>query len=91
MHNGFIRVNDEKMSKSLNNFFTIREVLKDYKAAEVRFFILNSHYRSQLNYATDQLDAARASLSRLYTAIRGLPETGPRLYVLRSTLQGRHG
>ncbi len=80
MHNGFIRVNDEKMSKSLNNFFTIREVLKDYKAAEVRFFILNSHYRSQLNYGTDQLDAARASLSRLYTAIRGLPESGPAAY-----------
>ncbi|WMP18179.1 cysteine--tRNA ligase [Thiothrix lacustris] len=80
MHNGFIRVNDEKMSKSLNNFFSIREVLKDYKAAEVRFFILNSHYRSQLNYGTDQLDAARASLSRLYTAIRGLPESGPAAY-----------
>jgi cysteinyl-tRNA synthetase len=80
MHNGFIRVNDEKMSKSLNNFFTIREVLKDYKAAEIRFFILNSHYRSQLNYGTDQLDAARASLSRLYTAIRGLPESGPAAY-----------
>jgi cysteinyl-tRNA synthetase len=76
MHNGFIRVNDEKMSKSLNNFFTIREVLQYYKAAEIRFFILNSHYRSQLNYATDQLDAARASLMRLYTAIRGLPESG---------------
>ncbi len=80
MHNGFIRVNDEKMSKSLNNFFTIREVLKDYKAAEIRFFILNSHYRSQLNYGLDQLDAARASLSRLYTAIRGLPESGPAAY-----------
>jgi cysteinyl-tRNA synthetase len=80
MHNGFIRVNDEKMSKSLNNFFTIREVLQQYKAAEVRFFILNSHYRSQLNYGTDQLDAARASLSRLYTAIRGLPDAGPAAY-----------
>ncbi|MEN9503297.1 MAG: cysteine--tRNA ligase [Pseudomonadota bacterium] len=76
MHNGFIRVNDEKMSKSLGNFFTIREVLAHYRAAEVRFFILNSHYRSQLNYATEQLDAARASLARLYTALRGLPEVG---------------
>ncbi len=77
MHNGFIRVNDEKMSKSLGNFFTIREVLTHYRAAEIRFFILNSHYRSQLNYATDQLDAARASLNRLYTALRGLPVTQP--------------
>ncbi len=80
MHNGFIRVNDEKMSKSLNNFFTIREVLREYKAADIRFFILNSHYRSQLNYGTDQLDAAHASLSRLYTAIRGLPEAFPAAY-----------
>lgn len=80
MHNGFIRVNDEKMSKSLGNFFTIREVLKHYRGAEIRFFILNSHYRSQLNYATDQLDAARASLSRLYTALRGLPESGAAAY-----------
>lgn len=76
MHNGFIRVNDEKMSKSLGNFFTIREVLQHYRAEAVRFFILNSHYRSQLNYATDQLDAATASLNRLYTALRGLPEVG---------------
>jgi len=80
MHNGFIRVNDEKMSKSLNNFFTIREVLREYKAADIRFFILNSHYRSQLNYGTDQLDAAHASLSRLYTAMRGLPESLPAAY-----------
>lgn len=76
MHNGFIRVNDEKMSKSLGNFFTIREVLQHYRAEAVRFFILNSHYRSQLNYATEQLDAANASLTRLYTALRGLPESG---------------
>ena len=76
MHNGFIRVNDEKMSKSLGNFFTIREVLQQYKAAEIRFFILSSHYRSQLNYSTEQLDHARASLNRLYTALRSLPEAG---------------
>lgn len=80
MHNGFIRVNDEKMSKSLNNFFTIREVLQHYRAAEIRFFILNSHYRSQLNYATDQLDAAHASLARLYTSLRGLPDAGAAAY-----------
>jgi cysteinyl-tRNA synthetase len=72
MHNGFIRVDEEKMSKSLGNFFTIREVLKNYKAEVVRYFMLTSHYRSPLNYSTDQLDSAKASLDRLYTAIRGL-------------------
>ena len=77
MHNGFVRVNEEKMSKSLGNFFTVREVLKDYDAETVRFFVLNSHYRSPLNYADDQLDAARAALTRLYTALRGLPEAAP--------------
>ncbi|TXH67198.1 MAG: cysteine--tRNA ligase [Thiothrix sp.] len=74
MHNGFIRINDEKMSKSLNNFFTIRDVLKEYKAEEIRYFMLNSHYRSPLNYSTEQLDNARASLTRLYTALRDLPQ-----------------
>ena len=73
MHNGFIRINDEKMSKSLNNFFTIRDVLKAYKAEEIRYFMLNSHYRSPLNYSTEQLDNSRASLTRLYTALRDLP------------------
>lgn len=73
MHNGFIRINDEKMSKSLNNFFTIRDVLKEYKAEEIRYFMLNGHYRSPLNYSTEQLDNARASLTRLYTALRDLP------------------
>ncbi|CAA6821318.1 MAG: Cysteinyl-tRNA synthetase (EC [uncultured Thiotrichaceae bacterium] len=73
MHNGFIRINDEKMSKSLNNFSTIRQVLEDYRAEEVRYFILNSHYRSPLNYSQEPLDAARAALTRLYTALRGLP------------------
>lgn len=74
MHNGFIRINDEKMSKSLNNFFTIRDVLKTYKPEEIRYFMLNSHYRSPLNYSTEQLDNARASLTRLYTALRDLPQ-----------------
>jgi cysteinyl-tRNA synthetase len=73
MHNGFVRVNEEKMSKSLDNFFTIREVLKHYQPEEVRFFILNSHYRSPLNYSHEQLDQSRASLARLYTALRNLP------------------
>ncbi|MGB1011631.1 MAG: cysteine--tRNA ligase [Thiolinea sp.] len=74
MHNGFIRVDDEKMSKSLGNFFTVREILERYKAEEVRYFILNSHYRSPLNYSTEPLDGARAALTRLYTALRGLPQ-----------------
>jgi len=69
MHNGFVRVNEEKMSKSLGNFFTIRDVLKEYRAEEIRFFILSSHYRSPLNYSEEQLDQARSGLERLYTAL----------------------
>ena len=72
MHNGFIRIDEEKMSKSLGNFFTIREVLKSYKAEVVRYFMLTSQYRSPLNYSTEQLDSAKAALDRLYTAIRNL-------------------
>ena len=71
MHNGFVRINEEKMSKSLGNFFTVREVLKQYKAEIIRFFILSSHYRSPLNYSDEQLNDARAALTRLYTALRG--------------------
>ncbi len=74
IHNGFVRVNEEKMSKSLGNFFTVRDILSHYRAEEIRFFILNSHYRSPLNYADDQLDNARAALTRLYTALRGVDE-----------------
>ena len=72
MHNGFVRVDDEKMSKSLGNFFTIREVLKKYDAEVVRFFILRAHYRSPLNYSDVHLDDARHSLTRLYTALKGM-------------------
>lgn len=72
MHNGFIRVDDEKMSKSLGNFFTIREVLEQYDPEVVRFFILRAHYRSPLNYSDKHLDDAKASLTRLYTALRGI-------------------
>ena len=72
MHNGFIRIDEEKMSKSLGNFFTIREILKDYNAEVVRYFMLTSQYRSPLNYSTDQLDAAKSALDRLYTSIRNL-------------------
>jgi cysteinyl-tRNA synthetase len=71
MHNGFVRVDDEKMSKSLGNFFTIRTVLEKYRPEEVRFFILRAHYRSPLNYSDVHLDDAKASLTRLYTALRG--------------------
>jgi cysteinyl-tRNA synthetase len=75
MHNGFVRINDEKMSKSLNNFFTVREVLQQFRAEEIRFFILSSHYRSPLNYSLENLGEARAALVRLYTALRDV-ETG---------------
>ncbi len=73
MHNGFVRVDDEKMSKSLGNFFTIREVLKQYDAEVVRFFILRAHYRSPLNYSDAHLDDARGALTRLYTALKTAP------------------
>jgi len=72
MHNGFVRVDNEKMSKSLGNFFTIREVLKRYAPEVVRYFILTSHYRSPLNYSDQQLDSARAALTTLYTALRDI-------------------
>jgi cysteinyl-tRNA synthetase len=75
LHNGFVRVDDEKMSKSLGNFFTIREVLKKYDAEVVRFFILRAHYRSPLNYSDQHLDDAKAALTRLYTALRGIEST----------------
>ena len=74
MHNGFIRIDDEKMSKSLGNFFTIRDVLKSYSAEAVRYFLLSSHYRSPLNYSTESLDGAIAGLDRLYNTLRSLPE-----------------
>ncbi|WP_428355977.1 cysteine--tRNA ligase [Methyloprofundus sp.] len=72
MHNGFVRINEEKMSKSLGNFFTVREVLKQYRPEVVRFFVMSSHYRSPLNYSDEQLDDAGAALTRLYTALRGV-------------------
>jgi cysteinyl-tRNA synthetase len=73
MHNGFVRVDDEKMSKSLGNFFTIREVLQKYDPEVVRFFILRAHYRSPLNYSDAHLDDARVALARLYTALKDTP------------------
>jgi cysteinyl-tRNA synthetase len=79
MHNGFVRIDDEKMSKSLGNFFTVREVLEQYPAEAVRYFILSSHYRSPLNYAEDQLEQAKAALTRFYTSLRDIqPQTDVR-------------
>jgi len=72
LHNGFVRIDDEKMSKSLGNFFTIREVLKLYRGEEIRYFILTSQYRSPLNYSDKALDNAKAALTTLYTALRGV-------------------
>ncbi|HQT70653.1 MAG TPA: cysteine--tRNA ligase [Thiobacillus sp.] len=78
MHNGFVRVDNEKMSKSLGNFFTIREVLQKYDAEVVRFFILRAHYRSPLNYSDVHLDDAKNALNRLYVALKGVaPTAGP--------------
>jgi cysteinyl-tRNA synthetase len=71
MHNGFVRVDDEKMSKSLGNFFTVREVLAKYDAEVVRFFIARAQYRSPLNYSDVHLDDAKNALTRLYTALKG--------------------
>ena len=72
MHNGFVRINDEKMSKSLGNFFTVREILKHYQGEEIRYFVLASHYRSPLNFSDQLLDSARAALTRLYNSLRGI-------------------
>lgn len=73
MHSGMVQVDEVKMSKSLGNFFTIRDVLAQYDAETVRYFLLSSHYRSQLNYSKENLDQARAGLERLYTALRDAP------------------
>jgi cysteinyl-tRNA synthetase len=70
MHNGFVRIDNEKMSKSLGNFFTIRDVLKVYDPEVIRFFILRAQYRSQINYSDSNLDDAKASLTRLYSALK---------------------
>ena len=74
MHNGFVRVDEEKMSKSLGNFFLIRDVLQRYDAEVVRFFILRTHYRSPLNYSDAHLEDAKQALTRLYTALKGAGE-----------------
>lgn len=72
MHSGMVQVNKEKMSKSLGNFFTIKDVLEVYDPETVRYFLLSGHYRSQLNYSEDNLKQSRSALERLYTALRGI-------------------
>jgi len=72
LHNGFVRVDEEKMSKSLGNFFTIREVTKQFAPEVIRYFILTSHYRSPLNYSETNLNNAKAALTTLYTALKGM-------------------
>ncbi|MGF1694709.1 cysteine--tRNA ligase [Vibrio kyushuensis] len=87
MHSGMVMVDREKMSKSLGNFFTIRDVLTHYDAETVRYFLMSGHYRSQLNYSEENLNQARASLERLYTSLRGLdlsvPAAGGEQYISR--------
>jgi cysteinyl-tRNA synthetase len=81
MHNGFLSIDNEKMSKSLGNFFTAREVMAKIKHPEVlRFFLLSSQYRGPMNYSPDQLDQAEAALTRMYLALRDMPSTGGDLY-----------
>jgi cysteinyl-tRNA synthetase len=78
MHNGFVQIDSEKMSKSLGNFFTIREVLEKFDAEVVRFFIARAHYRSPLNYSDVHIDDARGALTRLYTALKDVtPDAAP--------------
>lgn len=89
MHSGMVQVNEEKMSKSLGNFFTIREVLAQYDAETVRFFLLSGHYRSQLNYSESHLQQARASLERLYTALRGVEPAHATPAALRASYDER--
>lgn len=72
MHTGMVQVNDEKMSKSLGNFFTLRDVLAERDAEILRFFLMSAHYRSQLSYSQDNIDQAKSALERLYTALRGV-------------------
>ncbi|MGQ8365630.1 cysteine--tRNA ligase [Glaciecola sp. 1036] len=82
MHAGMVQVDNEKMSKSLGNFFTLRDVLAKHDAETLRFFLMSAHYRSQLSYSQDTIDQAKASLERLYTALRGveIPSTGDLAY-----------
>jgi cysteinyl-tRNA synthetase len=84
MHSGMVMVDREKMSKSLGNFFTVRDVLKYYDAETVRYFLMSGHYRSQLNYSEENLKQARSALERLYTALRGTDKSVPAAAAKRS-------
>ena len=81
VHNGFVRVDNEKMSKSLGNFFTIREVLVKYHAETLRFFLVRTHYRTALNYSDVHLDDAHGALKRMYTALDAAPPAGAKLAI----------
>ena len=91
MHNGFLSIDNEKMSKSLGNFFTTREVFAKVKHPEVlRFFLLSSHYRGPMNYSPDQLTQSEAALTRLYTSLRDVPEVGGELFAPTAATQMFH-
>ncbi len=77
MHSGMMMINKEKMSKSLGNFFTIRDLLEKYDGETLRYFLMSAQYRGQLNYSEDNIKQSKAALSRLYTALRDLPEASP--------------
>jgi cysteinyl-tRNA synthetase len=89
MHNGFVQVDNEKMSKSLGNFFTLRDVLKLYDAEVVRFFFIRAHYRSPLNYSDKHLDEAKVALMRLYTALASVEVTANALSKVTATSNQR--
>lgn len=76
LHNGFLNVDNEKMSKSLGNFFTIRDVLKHYDPEVVRYFLVRTHYRSPFNYSDKNMDDAKGALTRLYTTLKNVPPDG---------------
>lgn len=86
MHVGFVNINDEKMSKSLNNFFTIRDILEKYDGETLRYFLISSHYRSPLNFSNTNIDSAKSALKRLYTATRGLSDNVSINYVSNNNL-----
>lgn len=89
MHNGFVTVDDEKMSKSLGNFLTLREVLKQYEAEAIRYFVLATHYRSPLAYNAAAMDSAASALARLYTTLRDAPSDGDARASINSDYQDR--
>lgn len=72
LHSAYVNVNNQKMSKSLNNFFTARDILKEYDADVIRFFMMSAHYRIQINFSKELLDSAKASMDRLYNAVSNL-------------------